>query len=201
MQITARKPRFTPMNIKYAAAALGIVGALAAGVVTYTVTRDDSQASQPIAAAPVQAYYEEMAGENMLGGSPAVPAPSSLEQVRPAAREGFQATGPGDDLTNLPTDSRVPGATSRRDVTSYYSFGMGEGFTSGNYREDLSYLAPEVRSYAEALFLEQNGVYDLTTDDGAADAGMLQEEFAKHNPGANRSVQRRSGPAHGGRLQ
>ena len=186
MQITARKQRFSPINIKYAAAALGIVGALSAGVVTYTVTRDDSQASQSVAAPPIQAYFEEMAGENTLGGSPAVPAPVSLERDRPALREGFQANGPGDDFASPSPKARgVPSVTTREDITAYTPFGAGEGFIAGNESADLSYVAPEVRSYADIVFLEKNWATDVTQESRSS-AGMLDEEYTQPNPGAAR---------------
>jgi hypothetical protein len=178
MQITARKPRFSPVNIRYAAAALGIAGALAAGVVAYTVTRDDSQASQPIAAAPVTEQYTQMADENALGGSPAGPAPAAVAQDRPALREGFQATGPSEDVTsNRPTDRGVSSGTTHDTLVAQTPIGAGEGFLGGNETADLSYLAPEVRSYADILFAEQNWVTDSAT------AGMLDDEYSQPNPG------------------
>lgn len=200
MQITARKQRFNPVNIKYAAAALAIAGALAAGVTTYTVTRDDSQASQPVAAAPtLKSHYVEQAGEGALSGNAAVT--TDQEVLRPTMREGFQATGPGDDLTGSSMKARgVPSVTSREDVTAYTPFGAGEGFIDGSDGAGLSYLAPEVRSYAEMLLLEQNGVFDLTPAESAS-AGVLDEEFTQQNPGADTATQmtrRYSAPANGG---
>ena len=161
------------MNIKYAAAALGIAGALAAGVTTYTITRDDSQASQSVAAAPaLKSHYVERAGEGAISGNAAVTA--DVEVVRPTLREGFQGTGTGDGVTSV---------TSRDDITAYTPFGAGEGFIAGNESADLSYLAPEVRSWAEIVLLEQNGVFDLAIVENAS-TGMLTEEYTQHNPGA-----------------
>lgn len=208
MQITARKPRFPNLNLKYVAAALGIVAVLAAGTVAYTVTRDDSSASRPIAAAPtlksyhveqagegaivgntevtsgLQSTFVERAGEGTIGGNQDVP--SSDTSVFPTLREGFPASGKDNDITGIsPESGGVMSVTSRDEAMSYSAFGSHEGFISGNESADLSYLAPKVRSYAEALFLEQNGVYEVTTDNGTA-VGMLYEEGYSNNPGADR---------------
>jgi hypothetical protein len=174
MQITARKQRFSPMNIKYAVVALGIAGALAAGVATYTITRDDSATSQPVAAAPaLKSHYVDQAGEGAISGNGAVT--TAGESVRPALREGLQEGAPGDAFAPTPM------VTTRDDVATYAPFGGTEGFIDGSDGSGLSYLAPAVRSYADVLFLEQNGVYDLGQTQRAD--GTLNEEATQQNPG------------------
>ena len=183
MQTQTIKWPFDTENIKYTVAALGIAGALAAGVTTYTITRDDSQASQSVAAAPaLKSHYVERAGEGAISGNAAVT--SDVEVVRPTLREGFQANGPGDDFASPSPKARgVPSVTTRDDITAYTPFGAGEGILGGNESADLSYLAPEVRSWAEIVLLEQNGVFDLAVVENAS-TGMLTEEYTQHNPGA-----------------
>lgn len=217
MQITARKHRFPMLNVKYAAVALGIVGALVAGTIIYTLTEDDSHSTQPIAAAPVQSF-EQMADENSLGGSPAIAESIGREDLLPTLREGFNSSSTGDNFVGASPKARGgSSATTNDDAKAYYNPASGEGIIGGNEgadpyttRDDLlafhnpaggegliagnqgadrSILAPQFRSYEDMLFAEHNGILDITLSARAAGAGMLQEEFTEQNPGANWSTQ------------
>jgi hypothetical protein len=174
MQITARKQRFSPVNLKYVAVTLGIVAVLAASVTTYTITRDDSAASQPVAVEPtLKSHYVAQAGEGMLSGNGAVAAHPA--RVQPTLREGFLGQ------TGEAVAPTIPSVTTRDDFATYAPYGGKEGFIDGSDGSGLSYLAPAVRSYADVRFLEQNGLYDLGQTQRAD--GLLDEEFTQPNPG------------------
>ncbi len=186
MQITARKHRFPMLNFKYAAVALGIVGALVAGVTTYTLTRDDSRSSQSVVAAPAQSSFEQMADENSLGGSPAIAGSSGRDYPLPALREGFNPAGTGDNVIGASPKARGrssattnddvwayynpasgegliagnegadPYATTRDDLLAFHNPASGEGLIAGNEGADRSILAPQFRSYDDMVFAEWN---------------------------------------------
>lgn len=202
MQITARKQWLNTSHLKYFVAALGITGALAAGVVTYNVTRDDAETQRPVHSLPAM-QSESM--EPMFGDEGTLNSVESAtiprEANRPALREGVLTEGSsGDLMTGSRKGTGIPSAIDRNEIHAYYVAGAGEGFMAGNESADLSYLAPEVRSYAEALFLEQNWADAIEPTAGSSNAGMLDEELTQQNPGANTEtpVPHRSRPANVG---